>query len=119
MTRLIKVAAMLSLIAGLSIGMLIPRASTNSQQSPCTVNLTGPSRGHAALLNNRGEGTQIGQNYILFPTTPPTPSYSNGKITPNSDVQILFEARANRVEYNYVVSNQYYNATTAATAATN
>src|SRR5437870_5759555 len=40
MTRLIKVAAMLSLIAGLSIGMLIPRASTNSQQSPCTVNLT-------------------------------------------------------------------------------
>lgn len=222
MTRLIKVAAMLAVTACLSIGMLIPRASMNSQQSSCTVNLTTtgynvphdlpanasltdlecfawqsfialnwpavtqnyqpntrgvpdqaqnfgasgnnnfnssggnlvwetykhkvelfpgsgapsqsydtapnyvyavkvtvPSGVNAGQFNNLDEGTQIGQNYIFFPTNPPNPSYSNGKITPNSDVQILFEARANRVEYNYVVSNQYYNGTTAATAATN
>lgn len=221
MTRLIKVAAMLTLAAGLSIGMLIPKASMNSQQNPCTVNLTTgynvphdlapnasltdlecfawqsfialnwpavsqtyqpntrgvpnqtlnfgasgnnnfassggnlvwetykhkvelfpgtgapsqsydtapnyvyavkvtvPSGVNAGLFNNLDEGTQIGQNYIFFPKNPPNPSSAGGKITPNTDVQLLFEARANRVEYNYVVSNQYYNATTAATAAAN
>ncbi len=221
MTRLIKVGATLTMIAGLSIGMLIPRASTNSQQNPCSVNLTTgfnvphdlpanaslmdlecfawqsfvalnwpavtqnfqpntrgvpnqnqnfgasgnnnfasgggnlvwetykhkvelfpatgapstsydtkpnyvysvkvsvPNGVNAGQFNNLDEGTQIGQNYIFFPSNPPNPSSSSGKITPNKDVQILFEARANRVEYNYVVSNKYYNATTAATAAAN
>lgn len=221
MTRLIKVAATLTMIAGLSIGMLIPRASTNSQSNPCNVNLTTgfnvphdlpasasltdlecfawqsfvalnwpavtqnfqpntrgvpdqtqnfgasgnnnfassggnlvwetykhkvelfpatgapstsydtkpnyiysvkvtvPTGVNAGQFNNLDEGTQIGQNYIFFPSNPPNPSSSGGKITPNKDVQILFEARANRVEYTYVVSNKYYNATTAATAAAN
>ena len=221
MTRLIKIAAMLSVVAGLAIGMLIPKASTNSQQNPCSVNLTAgfnvphdlpanasltdlecfawqsfvalnwpavtqnfqpntrgvpdqtqnfgasgnnnfassggnlvwetykhkvelfpasgvpaasydtkpnyvysvnvtvPSGVNAGQFNNLDEGTQIGQNYIFFPSNPPNPSSPGGKIAPNSDVQILFEARANRVEYNYVVSNQYYNANTAATAAAN
>ncbi|PYT03638.1 MAG: hypothetical protein DMF60_17750 [Acidobacteria bacterium] len=218
MTRFIKLTAVLSLAACLYIGTVMPKASMNSLQSPCAVNLTTgynvphdlspnasltdlecfawqsfialnwpavtqnwmqntrgvpdqtqnfgasgtnnfagnlvwetykhkvelfPATGappqsydtkpnyvysakvtvpqgvNGSLFNNLDEGTEIDQNYMFFPKNPPKPSSTGKSITPNQDHQILFEARANRVEYNYVVSNQYYNATIAAKAATN
>lgn len=50
-----------------------------------------------ARFNNLDENSQIGQNLIFFPKTPPTPS-SN----PFADDQILFEAKVNQAEYDYV-----------------
>ncbi len=48
-------------------------------------------------FNNLDENNQIGQNTIFFPKNPPTPS-SN----PFDDYQILFEAKVNQAEYDYV-----------------
>lgn len=50
-----------------------------------------------ARFHNLDENSQIGQNLIFFPKTPPTPSTN-----PFDDYQILFEAKVNQAEYDYV-----------------
>ena len=49
-------------------------------------------------FNNLDEANQIGQNILLFPTVP-------GKPNPATDPQVLFEAKANQYESNYVAQN--------------
>jgi len=48
--------------------------------------------------NNLDEANQIGQNILLFPAVP-------GKPNPATDPQVLFEAKANQYESNYVAQN--------------
>ncbi|WP_143324141.1 exo-alpha-sialidase [Caulobacter sp. X] len=48
--------------------------------------------------NNLDEATQIGQNSLFYPTTP-------GRPNPATDAQVLFEARANQYEWNFVNQN--------------
>lgn len=50
-----------------------------------------------ARFNNLDENNQIGQNQIFFPKNPPTPSAS-----PMDDYIILFQAKVNQVEYDFV-----------------
>lgn len=52
-----------------------------------------------ARFNNLDENSQIGQNKIFFPKTGNTPSQN-----PYDDHEILFEAKVNQVEYDYVKS---------------
>lgn len=54
-----------------------------------------------AHYNNLDEATQIGQNAIFFPVNPPQPAMKGTQYTPSSDSQILFEAKANPVVYEY------------------
>lgn len=56
-----------------------------------------------ARFNNLDENTQIGQNQIFFPKNGSTPSAN-----PQDDYIILFQARVNPVEYEYIKS--IYNA---------
>lgn len=56
-----------------------------------------------ARFNNLDENTQIGQNQIFFPKNGNTPSAN-----PQDDHIILFQARVNPVEYDYIKS--IYNA---------
>lgn len=51
--------------------------------------------------NNLDEATQIGQNAIFFPTNPPNVAKTGGDYAPSNDSQILFEAKANPVVYEY------------------
>lgn len=54
--------------------------------------------------NNLDEATQIGQNAIFFPVNPPnaaTTTDARGDYAPSNDSQILFEAKANPVIYEY------------------
>lgn len=53
-----------------------------------------------ARFNNLDENNQIGQNQIFFPKNPPTPSAD-----PKDDYIILFEAKVNQVEYDFVKDN--------------
>ncbi|WP_214512036.1 exo-alpha-sialidase [Pseudomonas brassicacearum] len=56
------------------------------------------------LYNNLDEATQIGQNAIFFPVKPPNVAKTTdarGDYAPSNDSQILFEAKANPVVYNY------------------
>ncbi|WP_051884294.1 hypothetical protein [Lysobacter antibioticus] len=62
-----------------------------------------------ARFNNLDENTQIGQNQIFFPKSGSTPSAN-----PQDDHIILFQARVNPVEYDYVKS--IYNAEKPPTA---
>ena len=48
------------------------------------------------LYNNLDEASQIGQNIIFFPVNPPNPSTN-----PFDDIQLLFEAKVNQIEYDY------------------
>lgn len=60
-------------------------------------NVTVPST--AARFNNLDENSQIGQNKIFFPKNGNTPSEN-----PYDDYEILFQAKVNQVEYDYVKS---------------
>lgn len=66
--------------------------STTGQTIGCIKPVTLPN------YNNLDEGTQIGQNYIFFPQTPGNPQ-------PGTDAQVLFEARVNQYEWNFVNTN--------------
>ncbi|MEA2764336.1 MAG: hypothetical protein QOK07_740 [Gemmatimonadaceae bacterium] len=48
--------------------------------------------------NNLDEATQIGQNILYFPVTP-------GKPNPQSDAQVLFEAKVNQYSWGFVNAN--------------
>ncbi|AHL32816.1 hypothetical protein CD58_07890 [Pseudomonas brassicacearum] len=62
-----------------------------------------------AHYNNLDEATQIGQNAIFFPVTPPQAAKTKeGDYAPSSDSQILFEAKANPVVYDYAKSLSTY-----------
>lgn len=50
-----------------------------------------------ARFNNLDENNQIGQNQIFFPKNPPTPSTN-----PLDDHIILFQAKVNQVEYDFI-----------------
>ncbi|TCV67115.1 sialidase family protein [Pseudomonas fluorescens] len=54
-----------------------------------------------AHYNNLDEATQIGQNAIFFPVSPPNVAKTGGDYAPSNDSQILFEAKANPVIYEY------------------
>lgn len=57
-----------------------------------------------AHYNNLDEATQIGQNAIFFPVNPPNVAKTTdarGDYAPSKDSQILFEAKANPVIYEY------------------
>lgn len=57
-----------------------------------------------AHYNNLDEATQIGQNAIFFPVKPPNAAKktdARGDYAPSNDSQILFEAKANPVVYEY------------------
>ncbi|GAB4185735.1 MAG: hypothetical protein Tsb002_09750 [Wenzhouxiangellaceae bacterium] len=60
-------------------------------------NITVPST--QARFNNLDENSQIGQNKIFFPKNGNTPSTN-----PYDDYEILFEAKVNQTEYDYVKS---------------
>ena len=62
-----------------------------------------------ARFNNLDENTQIGQNQIFFPKNGSTPSAN-----PQDDHIILFQAKVNPVEYDYIKS--IYNAQNPPTA---
>jgi len=67
----------------------------NSNPQLCsTITLSGASLPY----NNLDEATQIGQNSLFFPATP-------GKPQPATDPQVLFEAKANQYESDYVARN--------------
>lgn len=51
--------------------------------------------------NNLDEATQIGQNAIFFPINPPNVAKTGNDYAPSNDSQILFEAKANPVVYEY------------------
>jgi hypothetical protein len=57
-----------------------------------------------AHYNNLDEATQIGQNAIFFPVNPPQAAMTGTDYTPSKDSQILFEAKANPVVYEYAKS---------------
>ncbi|GAB4183954.1 MAG: hypothetical protein Tsb002_06460 [Wenzhouxiangellaceae bacterium] len=48
------------------------------------------------LYNNLDESSQIGQNILFFPRNPP-----NAASNPFDDIQVLFEAKVNQIEYDY------------------
>ncbi|MGO4365779.1 exo-alpha-sialidase [Pseudomonas sp. PAB10] len=54
-----------------------------------------------AYYNNLDEATQIGQNAIFFPVNPPQAAKAGSNYAPSNDSQILFEAKANPVVYEY------------------
>lgn len=54
---------------------------------------------HQARFNNLDESSQIGVDQIYFPHNGSTPSQN-----PNDDFQILFEAKVNQSEYDYIKS---------------
>lgn len=54
-----------------------------------------------AHYNNLDEATQIGQNAIFFPLNPPQAAMNGSSYAPANDSQILFEAKANPVVYEY------------------
>ncbi|NUT87306.1 exo-alpha-sialidase [Pseudomonas corrugata] len=54
-----------------------------------------------AHYNNLDEATQIGQNAIFFPVNPPNPAKNGDNFAPSNDSQLLFEAKANPVIYEY------------------
>ena len=68
----------------------------NSSPQVCST-ITLPTSG-ALPYNNLDEATQIGQNSLFFPAVPGNPQ-------PATDPQVLFEAKANQYESNYVAQN--------------
>lgn len=68
----------------------------NSNPQVCST-ITLPTSG-ALPYNNLDEATQIGQNSLFFPAVPGNPQ-------PATDPQVLFEAKANQYESNYVAQN--------------
>ncbi|MFA6113786.1 MAG: hypothetical protein WC729_07330 [Sphingomonas sp.] len=69
--------------------------TASSTQLCSTITLPG---GGPLPFNNLDEANQIGQNTLFYPTTP-------GKPQPNTDAQVLFEAKVNQYESNYVNQN--------------
>lgn len=67
----------------------------SSPQVCSTITLPG---GGALPYNNLDEANQIGQNSIFYPADPANPN-------PATDAQILFEARANQYESDWVAAN--------------
>ncbi|PAU51942.1 hypothetical protein BZL41_26265 [Pseudomonas sp. PIC25] len=61
-----------------------------------------------AHYNNLDEATQIGQNTIFFPINPPQAAMSGSSYAPSNDSQILFEAKANPVVYEYAKNLDRY-----------
>ncbi|WP_416769334.1 exo-alpha-sialidase [Pseudomonas sp. RHF3.3-3] len=61
-----------------------------------------------AHYNNLDEATQIGQNAIFFPVNPPKAAMKGNDYAPSNDSQILFEAKANPVVYEYAKSLRSY-----------
>ncbi|OHU89144.1 MULTISPECIES: hypothetical protein [Pseudoalteromonas] len=59
------------------------------------INLSVPSS--QARFNNLDENSQIGQNKIFFPKNGSTPSAN-----PYDDYEVLFEAKVNQTEYDYI-----------------
>ncbi|MES2058244.1 MAG: exo-alpha-sialidase [Pseudomonadota bacterium] len=57
--------------------------------------------GRPLPYNNLDEANQIGQNSLFYPANPANPAARN----PATDPQILFEARANQIESNWVAAN--------------
>ncbi|MFC3032181.1 hypothetical protein ACFOEE_06595 [Pseudoalteromonas fenneropenaei] len=80
---------------------LFPKNSTARGNFPTLApqyeftNLTVPAS--QARFNNLDENSQIGQNKLFFPKTGSTPSQN-----PYDDYEVLFEAKVNQVEYDYV-----------------
>ena len=58
--------------------------------------------------NNLDEATQIGQNAIFFPVNPPQAAMTGANYAPSKDSQILFEAKANPVIYEYAKNLSSY-----------
>ncbi|MCG7551764.1 MULTISPECIES: hypothetical protein [Pseudoalteromonas] len=54
---------------------------------------------HQARFNNLDENSQIGQNKIFFPANGSTPAEN-----PYDDHEVLFQAKVNQVEYDYIKS---------------
>lgn len=71
------------------------------------------------LFNNVDEATEITQNHLFFPATPPNPGKSDGETAVDKDIQVLFEVKLNRREYDYIYKNSFYQASPAFNAATN
>ena len=69
--------------------------TASSTQLCSTITLPG---GGPLPFNNLDEANQIGQNTLFYPTTP-------GKPQPATDAQVLFEAKVNQYESNYVNQN--------------
>lgn len=65
-----------------------------------------PSNVDYTLYNNLDEGTQIGQNTLFFPRNPPNPAKDGSNYDPDADIQVLFEAKVNETEYNYVLNGK-------------
>ena len=65
-----------------------------SGQACSTITVSGGS----PPFNNLDEATQIGQNILFFPATPGSPQ-------PAADAQVLFEAKANQYESDWVNQN--------------
>ncbi|SDT34471.1 hypothetical protein SAMN05216598_5154 [Pseudomonas asplenii] len=61
-----------------------------------------------AHYNNLDEATQIGQNAIFFPVNPPRAAMKGNDYAPSNDSQILFEAKANPVVYEYAKNLKNY-----------
>ena len=68
-------------------------ASSNGQECS-TIAVSGGS----PPFNNLDEATQIGQNTLFYPATPGSPQ-------PAADAQVLFEAKVNQVESDWVNQN--------------
>jgi len=71
----------------------VTTVSNSSPQMCSTISVPGGNP-----YNNLDEANQIGQNILLFPAVP-------GKPNPATDPQVLFEAKANQYESNYVAQN--------------
>lgn len=73
----------------------VTTVSGSSPQLCSTITLSG---GGALPFNNLDEVNQIGQNTLFYPANPASPQ-------PATDAQVLFEAKANQYESNFVAQN--------------
>jgi hypothetical protein len=73
----------------------VEAVANSNPQSCSTVSLPG---GAALPYNNLDEASQIGQNLLFFPAQPGHPK-------PATDAQVLFEAKVNQYESNFVTQN--------------
>ena len=72
------------------------KPETNSSGAGCTtVTVTNPPK---LPFNNLDEASQIGQNFLFFPQTPGNPD-------PQNDGQVLFEAKVNQYESDFIAAN--------------
>jgi len=73
----------------------VTHATNSSPQACSTITVPG---GTSLPYNNLDEATQIGQNSLFYPAKPGNPQ-------PASDPQVLFEAKANQYESDFVLKN--------------